>query len=490
MGVLLKIAYRNLREHKVKTIIIGSIIALALMILVIGNSLIDTAAEGVRGMYSSNFTGHIMITSSRYENPTLFMAPVRAFDGPTPIIQDYPQLVEYLSGLDGVEDTVSQISGFATAQFDEGGSGFLQLFSVDPTEYLAMFPGTFEMLEGDFLMGEEEGIVLSEHIVLNLSDTAGREIHLGDSLLLTNMNVVSGTKIREVKVKGIFRFHNETPNLSFISFLDLTSMRVLSGMTKMTDPDVELNADERENLGSVNEDDLFGGGFLGETSISADPFSEDDLCNILGDRSGLALFRELNTEAWHYVLLKLEDNKNTELMVRSLNTYFGENGIELQADNWVQAAGSLAQLVNSLKIIFNILILVIGVVAVIIIMNTIVISVTERIGEIGTMRAIGAQRRFIRSMITIETLMISLVFGAVGITTGGITIGILHYTGIEATNIFMQVLFGGNILVPVLNPESVFSSFSMVVLVGIFASLYPAAVALRIEPVRAMNQRS
>ena len=57
MGVLLKIAYRNLKEHKVKTLIVGSIIMLGLLILVIGNSLIDTAAEGVRSMYTSNFTG-------------------------------------------------------------------------------------------------------------------------------------------------------------------------------------------------------------------------------------------------------------------------------------------------------------------------------------------------------------------------------------------------------------------------------------------------
>jgi len=64
MGVLLKIAYRNLREHKVKTLIIGSIIALGMLVLVVGNSVLDTATAGIRANYTDNYTGHVIVAAS------------------------------------------------------------------------------------------------------------------------------------------------------------------------------------------------------------------------------------------------------------------------------------------------------------------------------------------------------------------------------------------------------------------------------------------
>jgi len=58
------------------------------------------------------------------------------------------------------------------------------------------------------------------------------------------------------------------------------------------------------------------------------------------------------------------------------------------------AAGgrAIAEMSYGIKRIFNGVVLVIAVVAIIIIMNTLVISITERMAEIGTMRAIGARR--------------------------------------------------------------------------------------------------
>ena len=111
------------------------------------------------------------------------------------------------------------------------------------------------------------------------------------------------------------------------------------------------------------------------------------------------------------MLLELEVGESPQRLIRSLNSSFEEQGLDVKAYGWVEAAGAIAQLVSGLKTVFNALIVIVAVVAVIIIMNTLVISITERIGEIGTMRAIGARRSFIRRMITLETLMISLVFG-------------------------------------------------------------------------------
>ena len=152
------------------------------------------------------------------------------------------------------------------------------------------------------------------------------------------------------------------------------------------------------------------------------------------------------------------------------------------------AAAPVSQLSDGFKIVFNVVIIVIAVVAVIIIMNTLVISVTERISEIGTMRAIGARKGFVRRMIGAETVTLAFVFGGAGVVLALLLLLlILGATGIRASNLFLRILFGGEVLRPVISLGSVAFSLLMVAAIGVLSSLYPLAVALRISPRQAMG---
>ncbi|MFA7129834.1 MAG: FtsX-like permease family protein, partial [Sphaerochaeta sp.] len=175
-------------------------------------------------------------------------------------------------------------------------------------------------------------------------------------------------------------------------------------------------------------------------------------------------------------------------VVHTLNTYFSENNIEAKAWNWIDGAGMSANLADLLSIVFNVLLFVIAIVAVIVIMNTLVISVSERYGEIGTMRAIGAKKSFVRQMISLETLMITVIFGIIGVVLGVIVILILSAVGIQSSNQFMQILLGGDVFRPVVSGMAIVVSLITVSLVGLVASLYPVSVALKISPLEAMNK--
>jgi putative ABC transport system permease protein len=90
-------------------------------------------------------------------------------------------------------------------------------------------------------------------------------------------------------------------------------------------------------------------------------------------------------------------------------------------------------------------------------------------------------------MFVFETLSISVVFGLIGVAVGAIVIGILNLTGVAAPNQFFEILFGGEVLHPALPLSSLLYALGIMVLIGIVASLYPVAVALKIQPVQAIQ---
>ncbi len=496
-GLIFKIAYRNLKEHKTKTLIIGTLMALAIMILVVGNSFMETAASGIEKTYIQNFTGDVVITSTEMDNASLFMdGSMNNRDELIPIIPSSVKIEKYLESLKSVTAINPQIGGAALLKHKEDGTGFAMLFGVDPEMYEATFQNNIIITYGSFLKPGEEGIVLSEAAVRMIKETSGEIVKPGDSVLLTGMNSVTGTKIREVTVRGTFEFVNESPQLEMISFIDLNNIRIINGMLSYTEVAANLSESEEALLGELDEDSLFGsddaglfgGDLLSEDILTISGDSETDYFDILGDTSERDKYSQTDPNAWHYMIVKLDDSVNEKRFIKNLNNWFFENGIDARASGWLDGAGTIAKMSNTLTIVFNFLVLIVAVVAVIIIMNTLVISVNERIGEIGTMRAIGAEKSFVRSMITLETLMISVIFGIIGAVLGMIITALIGAIGYEAPNTFLQVILGGPVLYPVISVQAVVISLVTVALVGVVASLYPVSIALKISPVKAMGE--
>jgi len=120
-------------------------------------------------------------------------------------------------------------------------------------------------------------------------------------------------------------------------------------------------------------------------------------------------------------------------------------------------------------------------------MNTFVISVIERTGEIGTMRAIGAEKSFIRKLFAVEAAVLSLVFSSLGALLALGAVQILRAMKIVAGNPFFEVLFGGKYLSPFVTLPNFLTGIVAMLAVGYLAHLYPVSVALKIQPVRAMQ---
>ena len=505
MPVILRIALRNLREHRAKTLIIGIIIAVGIAVLVAGNSLAETATRGLRRSFIDNYTGHVMIHGRTAKEISLFGFGAGAGNEEIPRIGSYREVFAHVSALPEVAAVSPQLTSFAIVNADEEQNEefFVTLFGVDAASYGAMFPDSAAIVAGRPLAPGQAGIMLSASQAEEMEEQLGVELQPGDPLLLTAIGG-SGLRIRELTISAIFRFQQEMQGLNQVAIVDAQSLRALAGLVVSTGQ-IELSTQETEILDAGDLEALFADGeeMVVETEGAVDRaadgataaapeavLSEERVLAVLGDRERAPPV--VDAGAWHFLLLKLapgagSEQARTQRLIDELNGYFEARDIAAQAVDWRAAAGWFSRLATVMQMVFNGTVVVIAVVAVIIIMNTLVISVIERTSEIGTMRALGAHKRFVRRMFLVETLSISWLFGIAGIVLGAALVVVLGWTGIRAGNDFLKILFGGEVLEPALSPFSVALSLVIMTAIGLLASIYPVMVALRVQPVRAMQ---
>jgi putative ABC transport system permease protein len=106
------------------------------------------------------------------------------------------------------------------------------------------------------------------------------------------------------------------------------------------------------------------------------------------------------------------------------------------------------------------------------IMNIMLASVMERTREIGVRRAIGARRRDVVRQFLIETTIISLAGGLLGVAVG---VGLSQLIG---------SLAGWSTIV---TTTSIVLAFVVSVTIGLVFGLYPAVRAARLDPVKALH---
>jgi len=126
--------------------------------------------------------------------------------------------------------------------------------------------------------------------------------------------------------------------------------------------------------------------------------------------------------------------------------------------------------------IFAVLVGVVGlslVVGGIVIMNIMLMVVTERTREIGLRKALGARRSDISSQIITESVVLSMFGGVIGTILGGIlAVVISRFTPIPAS----------------IEPWSVALGIGITAAVGLFFGLYPAMRAARLDPIEALRR--
>jgi putative ABC transport system permease protein len=121
------------------------------------------------------------------------------------------------------------------------------------------------------------------------------------------------------------------------------------------------------------------------------------------------------------------------------------------------------------------------IVAIIGVVNTILMSVYERTGEIGIMKAIGARRSDIFELIWYETLALCIGGGITGVVIAFLGSGIIEYLLRRLIDVGVQ----GDLVS--ISPAIMGLSVGSTVIIGFFAGLYPAWRASSMRPLEAIR---
>lgn len=424
-------------------------------------------------------------------------------------------------------------------------SSFSFLFAIEPESYGRAFQN-FRIERGRYLQSNEQGIMLSVDRLRTMYidyrtaiedpisedqanamtlDELTRFIDVGDQLRIIGGIELGFPKVQVLPVVGIYSQLNQVEGVGseLVTYVDPETMRRLLELGSSGAADVVLTETETALLAQAavgTYDDIFADSGFDSLSTFDDGFFTDPLFGDFGPGDGASsaagsgtvgtageattagassnspggtatdkpsLQIRADSGIWHYILLRLDNPAAAPAIIAQLNQWFAQEGIPANSGDWKKAAGPFALTADVLRGTFNGAVILIGIVALLIMINTMFISVLERTNEIGTMRALGAQRSTVRWMFLWETLTVTTVFGVLGIFVGLLILAILGAANIEATNSLLQVIFAGRTLTPVISIGTIFASLLSVSVLGIIAHLFPVRYAVKIPPIRAMQ---
>lgn len=190
-------------------------------------------------------------------------------------------------------------------------------------------------------------------------------------------------------------------------------------------------------------------------------------------------------EATHEIAMWLNNPEKLDTVAADIRSAFPN----VKTETWKQIAPDLSyadeMMVQMLSIIMVIILLALafGIV------NTMLMAILERKRELGMLMAVGMNKIKLFSMIVVETSLLCLISGPLGLLIGYVTIEYFNQNGLNLSMMGEGLSeFGYSIMVyPTLDTNFYFINLGMVVAAALLSSLYPAYKALKLKPVDAIR---
>jgi ABC-type lipoprotein release transport system permease subunit len=162
---------------------------------------------------------------------------------------------------------------------------------------------------------------------------------------------------------------------------------------------------------------------------------------------------------------------------------------KLLTQSWMETQPELALLVNASDQMMYIFLGIILLALAFGIVNTMLMAVLERTKEIGMLMSIGMSKSMVFRMIMLETVLLTLTGGILGMGLSAGLIAIFHRHGIDLSIVGqgLEALGYESMVYPTITLSFFFVLTIMIIITGILSAIYPARKALSIEPARAIK---
>jgi len=513
MGLILKIAWRNIQRHRGKSLIIGAILFLGALIMTIGNGVISGMDKGLAANIVHSFTGDIVLVSDKQESDNVFLEFMGKAVEP---INNFKAIKPILEQQDYVERVLPVGKNLAMVLNEDGGTpGNAFLIGTDFKRYNTMFPGRIEAIEGRMPKPGEKGALvptgardefydftniwfMPEGDTLHpdhLTAAAKKDrtaLSMKTSVVLMGFNNDNTTTDIRLPIRGVVRYKALNKILGRFVLVDIESYRNCLGYFAAAEKTSAVSAADSALFSSNDEnlDNMFSEkGLVVDNRQSGQKRPARQSGAVPTPASEVSSGSiDVDDGTYNLVLVLLKPGESLDKRTAELNKALADKKLDVRAITWKKAMGMIGSMASLIKAALFVFVMLLFFVAIIIIVNTLSMAALERTAEIGMMRAVGARKGFISTMFLGETAMLSAVFGGAGIAAGTIVIKIFQALHFTTTNDIVQLLYGGDTFCPLITGGDLVLALVQLTLVTLIAVIYPVQVARSITPLDAISR--
>jgi putative ABC transport system permease protein len=431
LGMDLAIAARSLRQHARRNLFLGLALGAVTGLLVLLGGLTSGMERAMTESANTLLTGHVNVGG--FFKVTSGSA--------APLVSDYPKIVETVRAkVPELDFLTVRGRGWAKA-VSPTASMDLVLGGVD-VDHEPALPKVLRLLEGKLEALREPGTVL-----LFEAQAKRLKVGVGDELTISAPTARGVNNTADVRVAVVARDVGLLS--SFSAFINHDTLRQLYGLSAATTGAIHLYLDDPSDAAAV----------------------ASRLRTVFADGG----WRVMEPDAQPYWMKLMQTVPSEDWTGQKLDITTGDDEM-----------GQFKQFILALRIVTGLLVTILMIVVVIGILNTLAIAVRERTKEIGTLRAIGMQRRKVLWLFVLETTLLGLIGTAAGaIAACGIAVA-LNAAGIVLPSA-VQVFLAMEELNILLDPSAIGFNVVALTAITVAASVLPALRAARLRPVTAMH---